>query len=301
MLTHKFTHGERLLRSWSGEGPKGFPNRGAHPLRKKLALASFVTSSFRHFPMATLWTGFFAFLRCDKVCSLASRIINRVAYGNSPHFRDFLVKRFLPIALPLLVFAIVGSSHSTSASDWVSLFNGNDLSGWQNNGQEKWIVQDGTTLCESIAANTATSLPKKPSSTWASNSNPKPAATAACSCAPELPGSIQSTASKSRACRWKWTPISVSMPAACTKAAGTMPTEAGEKVFKPGRWNDWKSSLAATTLSRSSMACKSWPSPIPPRFVDGVVGLQIRTDGGVKMRKKDNASERNKQNFSGSS
>jgi hypothetical protein len=39
----------------------------------------------------------------------------------------------------------------------------------------------------------------------------------------------------------------------------------------------------------------------PPRFVDGVVGLQIRTDGGVKMRKKDNASERNKQNFSGSS
>jgi hypothetical protein len=60
------------------------------------------------------------------VCSLAFRP-NRVAYGNSPRFRDFLVKRFLPIFLVLLVFAIVGSSRSTGASDWVSLFNGKDL------------------------------------------------------------------------------------------------------------------------------------------------------------------------------
>ena len=28
--------------------------------------------------------------------------------------------------------------------DWVSLFNGNDLSGWVKIGNEKWQVEDGT-------------------------------------------------------------------------------------------------------------------------------------------------------------
>src|SRR3989441_8924671 len=36
-------------------------------------------------------------------------------------------------------------------SEWVSLFNGKDLTGWKNNGEEKWIVEQGTILCESTA------------------------------------------------------------------------------------------------------------------------------------------------------
>ena len=56
------------------------------------------------------------------------------------------MKRFLPISLILLAFAIVGSSHSTSAADWVSLFNGKDLSGWKMDkpGPPEWTVQNGT-------------------------------------------------------------------------------------------------------------------------------------------------------------
>src|SRR5205809_1025378 len=36
-------------------------------------------------------------------------------------------------------------------SSWVALFNGKDLSGWKKNGDEKWVVEQGTILCESTA------------------------------------------------------------------------------------------------------------------------------------------------------
>jgi Domain of Unknown Function (DUF1080) len=34
---------------------------------------------------------------------------------------------------------------------WVPLFNGKDLTGWKNNGDEKWVVEQGTILCENTA------------------------------------------------------------------------------------------------------------------------------------------------------
>jgi len=34
-------------------------------------------------------------------------------------------------------------------SDWVSLFNGRDLSGWEIFGNEQWYVEDGDLICES--------------------------------------------------------------------------------------------------------------------------------------------------------
>src|SRR5437016_9978105 len=36
-------------------------------------------------------------------------------------------------------------------SSWVPLFNGKDLTGWKKNGDEKWVVEEGTILCESTA------------------------------------------------------------------------------------------------------------------------------------------------------
>jgi hypothetical protein len=37
------------------------------------------------------------------------------------------------------------------SGDWAALFNGKDLSEWKINGQEKWVVDEGTILCESTA------------------------------------------------------------------------------------------------------------------------------------------------------
>jgi hypothetical protein len=51
----------------------------------------------------------------------------------------------------VLVFVIAGFALSPSGSGWTPLFNGKDLSGWKKNGDEKWIVDQGTILCESTA------------------------------------------------------------------------------------------------------------------------------------------------------
>src|SRR5947207_14602483 len=36
-------------------------------------------------------------------------------------------------------------------SSWPPLFNAKDLTGWKKNGDEKWVVEQGTILCESTA------------------------------------------------------------------------------------------------------------------------------------------------------
>lgn len=43
-------------------------------------------------------------------------------------------------------FTLLGQSAKPKlpGEDWVPLFNGTDLSGWENIGHEKWVVEDGT-------------------------------------------------------------------------------------------------------------------------------------------------------------
>src|SRR5690348_12068089 len=38
---------------------------------------------------------------------------------------------------------------SAGSGGWVPLFNGKDLTGWKNNGEEKWVAERGTILGES--------------------------------------------------------------------------------------------------------------------------------------------------------
>ena len=50
----------------------------------------------------------------------------------------------------IVLFLTSSATAQTSAGKgWVALFNGKDLSGWINNGQEKWVEEDGTILGES--------------------------------------------------------------------------------------------------------------------------------------------------------
>jgi len=52
-------------------------------------------------------------------------------------------------SMVFVVLAVVAKAPPQGV--WVSLFNGKDLTGWKNNGQEKWVVEQGTILCESTA------------------------------------------------------------------------------------------------------------------------------------------------------
>ncbi len=50
--------------------------------------------------------------------------------------------------LTLAACCIVLSS-GLFAQNWKDLFNGKDLSGWTNNGKEKWYAENGELICES--------------------------------------------------------------------------------------------------------------------------------------------------------
>jgi hypothetical protein len=64
-----------------------------------------------------------------------------------------------------------------------------------------------------------------------------------------------------------------------------MPTEEGERTLKHGEWNDLEISArgnqVVTHLNGAKIADFTDASP---KFTDGVIGLQIHTGGGVKMR-----------------
>src|SRR5207253_35098 len=51
----------------------------------------------------------------------------------------------------LFLFRVSAIYAALPNSGWVTLFNGRDLSGWKTNGDEKWVVENGTILCQSAA------------------------------------------------------------------------------------------------------------------------------------------------------
>ncbi len=51
--------------------------------------------------------------------------------------------------LGLLTALSCSAPKNTTSSDWKSLFNGKDLSGWIIYGTEKWYVEEGELVCES--------------------------------------------------------------------------------------------------------------------------------------------------------
>jgi len=51
----------------------------------------------------------------------------------------------------VLLLGLGEAAQTPPESGWVALFNGRDLTGWKKNGDEKWIVDEGTILGESAS------------------------------------------------------------------------------------------------------------------------------------------------------
>src|SRR6266852_7481505 len=61
------------------------------------------------------------------------------------------MKGIVALLAVLLLLGLGVAAKTPPQSAWVSLFNGKDLTGWKKNGEEKWVVEQGTILCESVA------------------------------------------------------------------------------------------------------------------------------------------------------
>ena len=71
-------------------------------------------------------------------------------------------------------------------------------------------------------------------------------------------------------------------------SAKMMPSAKSEEALKTGQWNDLEASVHGNHIVTylNSVKISDFQDP-KPTFTEGVIGLQIHTGGGVKMRWKD--------------
>jgi len=204
------------------------------------------------------------------------------------------VKRISIIVAALFIIAATFSAGIVPAPAWKSLFNGKDLSGWKNNGQEKWFVEDGTILCESTANKYGYLTTEKTYRNFDLRLKFKAEAEG---------NSGVFLRSKITGINPEHGPDIEGMQVEVDPGAGkhtgglyesggrgwvAMPTEAGEKALKPGTWNDLEVSAHGNHIVTQLNGVKIVDfSDSAQKFNEGVVGLQIHTGGGVKMRWKD--------------
>jgi len=204
------------------------------------------------------------------------------------------VKRCGGILVAVLLLAIRAGAQAPREGGWVSLFNGKDLSGWKKNGDEKWVVEQGTIFCESTANKYGYLTTEKTYRDFILRLKFKGEAAGNSGVflhsrilgidpqhGPDIEG------------------MQVEVDRNVGKHTGglyesggrgwvAIPTAEGEQALKLGEWNELEVSVhgahIVTQLNGTKIVDFTDPAP---QFTDGVIGLQIHTGGGVKMRWKD--------------
>jgi len=200
-----------------------------------------------------------------------------------------------PLFATLLFFALNPvASQAPEATGCVALFNGKDLTGWKNNGAEKWVVEDGTILCESTAGKYGYLTTEKTYRDFNLRLHFKGEAkgnsgvfvrSRILGIDPEHGPDIEG--------------MQVEVDPSVGKHTGGLyesggrgwlikPTAEGEQALRSDEWNALEVSVHGnhfvTRLNGVQIVDYTDPAP---RFTDGVIGLQIHTGGGVRMRWKD--------------
>jgi len=193
-----------------------------------------------------------------------------------------------------LLVCIVILPLSTTSSAWVSLFNGKDLTGWKNNGEEKWVVEDGTILCESAANKYGYLTTEKTYRNFDLRLKFKPEGegNSGLFLRSKITGNNPEHGPDIEGMQVEVDPSVGKHTGGLYESGGrgwvAMPSEAGEKALKPGQWNDLQVSLHGNHIVTQVNGTKIVDFTDPaPKFSEGVIGLQIHTGGGVKMRWKD--------------
>ena len=177
---------------------------------------------------------------------------------------------------------------------WVSLFNGKDLTGWKNNGEEKWVVEQGTILCKSAANKYGYLTTEKTYRDFDLRLKFKGEATGNSGVFfhARITGIDPEHGPDIEGMQAEVDPNVGKHSGGLYESGGrgwvAMPTAEGERALMPGVWNDLEVSAQGNHIVTQLNGVKIVDfSDAAPKFTDGVIGLQIHTGGGVKMRWKD--------------
>lgn len=200
------------------------------------------------------------------------------------------MKLVLRLMMGLMVLPLLAVP-AFSGDQWVPLFNGKDLSGWQAAGKEKWVVEDGAILGEAVTDKYGYLVTEKTYRDFVLRVKFKCDAegnygvflrskiTGEGDYGPDIVGT-QVEVDPSR------------HTGGIYESGGrqwiALPSEEGERAIKPFEWNDLEIAAEGkhivTRLNGVQIVDDYDPAP---RFFEGVVGLQLHSGGGGKIHWKD--------------
>ncbi len=193
--------------------------------------------------------------------------------------------------LGLISVVAVSWAQAPAQGGWTRLFNGKNLSGWKAYGAERWVVENGTIVGESAAGKYGYLVTEKTYRDFMlrvlfrceadGNSGVflRSHITGESATGPDIVG-VQVEVDP--------TGHTGGIYESGGRGWVAKPTAGGERAMKPRDWNllevTAKGPHVVTRLNGVQIVDYRDPAP---KFTDGVVGLQVHTGGGVKVRWKD--------------
>jgi len=174
---------------------------------------------------------------------------------------------------------------------WVELFNGKDLSGWRAHGKEKWVVENGAIMGEAVTDKYGYLVTEKTYKDFELRVKFK------CDAAGNYGVFLRSRITG----EGKWGPdiegtqVEID-PSRDTggiyESAGrewiARNTEASARATKPYDWNQMEITARGNHIVTrvNGVEIVDFTDPAP-RFIEGVIGLQLHSGGGGKIHFKD--------------
>ncbi len=204
------------------------------------------------------------------------------------------MKRIAAFLAPVLLLSLSAATQAPTEGGWVALFNGKDLTGWKKNGEEKWIVEQGTILCESTANKYGYLTTEKIYRDFDLRLKFKgeAAGNSGVFLHARITGIDPQHGPDIEGMQVEVDPTVGKHTGGLYESGGRgwvmMPTAEGEQALKAGEWNDLEVSVRGNHIVTQLNAVKVADyTDTSPRFTDGVIGLQIHTGGGVRIRWKE--------------
>ena len=166
--------------------------------------------------------------------------------------------------------------------------------GWKNNGEEKWVAEQGTILCESTANKYGYLTTEKTYRDFdlLLKFKGEAAGNSGVFIHSKITGIDPQHGPDIEGMQVEVDPSPGKHTGGLYESGGRgwvmMPTPEGEQALKAGQWNDLEISTQNNHIvTRLNGVTVVDYLDATPKFADGVIGLQIHTGGGVKMRWKD--------------
>ncbi len=189
----------------------------------------------------------------------------------------------------LIGFCVTLLAQGTQQKDkWVSLFNGRDLSGWKNHGDEKWMVENGEIKGEALTKAYGYLATTKTYRDF------------------QMKGKFKAEGTGNSGIFFHSTlngvdikGVQVEVDPNPGKHTGGLyesdgrnwlvkPNEAAEKALKVGEWNEIEFSVTGNRVVTYVNGVKAVDYTDPnPKYTDGIVALQLHSGGEGNMRFKE--------------